>query len=60
MSRRGVTESVVEEAALAWLESIGWFGTSRCADMADVLSFGARTACRGSGVILLAMRSAPC
>ncbi len=24
MSGRGVTESVVEEAALAWLESIGW------------------------------------
>src|SRR5438552_9483362 len=24
MSDRGVTESVVEEAALAWLESIGW------------------------------------
>ena len=24
MSERGVTESVVEQAALAWLESIGW------------------------------------
>ena len=24
MSRRGVTKSVVEEAALAWIESIGW------------------------------------
>ena len=24
MTERGVTESVVEEAALAWLESVGW------------------------------------
>lgn len=24
MTERGVTESVVEQAALAWLESIGW------------------------------------
>jgi type I restriction enzyme R subunit len=24
VSARGVTESVVEQAALAWLESIGW------------------------------------
>lgn len=24
MSTRGVTESVVEQAALAWLESVGW------------------------------------
>ncbi len=24
MSERGVTESVVEEAALAWLEATGW------------------------------------
>ena len=24
MSDRGVTESVVEQAALAWLESVGW------------------------------------
>ena len=24
MMERGVTESVVEEAALAWLESVGW------------------------------------
>jgi type I restriction enzyme R subunit len=24
MSERGVSESVVEESALAWLESIGW------------------------------------
>ncbi len=24
MTARGVTESVVEQAALAWLESIGW------------------------------------
>jgi len=24
MSERGVTESVVEQAALAWLESVGW------------------------------------
>lgn len=24
MTERGVNESVVEEAALAWLESIGW------------------------------------
>jgi hypothetical protein len=117
MSRRGVTESVIEEAALAWLESIGWSvrngaeitpGEPR-ADYARwcwrgyamrdtgrrrpwrigmvwdrsgahrqqaaprgarpplprrqdplTLSFGARTACRGSGVILLAMQGAPC
>ncbi len=24
MTERGVTESVVEQAALAWLESLGW------------------------------------
>ena len=24
MTGRGVTESVVEQAALAWLESVGW------------------------------------
>ena len=24
MTDRGVTESVVEQAALAWLESLGW------------------------------------
>ncbi len=24
MSRHGLTESVVEQAALAWLESLGW------------------------------------
>ena len=25
MTERGVTESVVEQAAFAWLESLGWF-----------------------------------
>ena len=24
MTERGVTESIVEQAALAWLESLGW------------------------------------
>lgn len=28
MTDRGVTESVVEQAALVWLENLGWFVNS--------------------------------
>jgi type I restriction enzyme, R subunit len=52
MTDRGVTESVVEQAALAWLESVGW-RTAHGADIAPDVSTAER---RDYGEVVLARR----
>ena len=56
MTDRGVTESVVEEAALAWLESSGW-QIAQGPDLAPVVS-GSERADYGETVLRQRLRDA--